>query len=1341
MASRQPPTDHVPSTSGASLPRRTFLEGAVGLSLALFTSEPAAGADHPPATSIEPGDRHRIARPSVSDPGIPRLVAQLGHSETLSSVLFSPDGKHILTASEDGTARLWEIGTGKEVQRFEGHFSILSAEISPDGKYVLTAIDDKTACLWDIVTGKEVQRFVGHSENLFSAIFSPDGKSVLTGSADGTVRLWQSSTGKEIQRFKAHPNSQSLAIFSPNGKYILTASGDKAVGLWDAATGKERRGFVGHSGRITSAIFSPDSRYILTASEDKSARLWEVGTGKEIQRFTGRLPMLSAEITPDGKSVLTASEDGIARLWNVATGKEVRRFEENASTLFWATLSPDGSTVLTANGDTAVRLWNTATGKEVRRFDRGSGFVRSAVFSSDSRYLLVGGYNTASLWEVATGKEIHQLAGQADFLSSAIFSPNGKYVLTEGKDRATCLWDIASGRKIQRFAGYFRELSKDVFSPDSQHLLTANEDNTLRLTELLTSKEIQRFVGHSAGITSAIFSPDGGYVLTVSKDLSARLWEVGTGKEIRRMEGGSHRIYAAIFSPNGKYVLTTEKILDDTRKDRVNRLWDIETGKILRQFATQASLLSVIFSPDSSQILITIDNKNVRLWDAVTGKEIQRFEGVAGFVESTAFSSDGTRVLIATGSYDDNRYTASLWEVATGKEIQRFEGHTHRINTAVFSTDGKYVLTASRDNTTRLWDAVTGIEVRRFIGHAGMVYSAVFSPDGKHVLTASWDATARLWDVATGKELGSLLSFTDGTWAVTDPEGRFDGSNEGGVTWLYWVLGLEPIELSQLKSFYYEPGLLARLFAGRPAPFPVPDFTSSSIRLWPLATIEPLKPGEKVLTVKLVNRGGGIGRVRVWVDDALLMDDARPAGFNVRMSHATLNISLDKVAALKPGQKRTIRVVVENAIGDILIQSRGVEGAYLPPQDNASTALPEFYAIVLGVSDYAEPSLHLRYAAKDATDFADALALGAKKLYGPERVHITLLTSDAKDTSGTPTRANIVAAFERVRKQAKTTDVLVVYGAGHGVALRQPERRDDLYCYLTQDAHTNIPQDLQNKALRQVCAITSEDLVTWLNPATGIKANKKVILLDTCAAGAAQQVLTAAVRELTPEEVARARAIDQLKERTAFHILMGCAADRVSYEAGEYGQGLLTYALLEGMKNTDRFIEVPGIFTYVEKRVPELAMGIGGIQKPQVASPLGSAVQIGEMGQGEREGVRLAVRKLRLLAPVFLNPEEIGDPLGLTERVELLLANESEATARARGGGGFVFIGKGKLPGAIETSSSYTVANGTATVRIALRRDSKKVAEFTVTAPAAPPEALAKTVAEAIQSACKKLTP
>ena len=212
--------------------------------------------------------------------------------------------------------------------------------------------------------------------------------------------------------------------------------------------------------------------------------------------------------------------------------------------------------------------------------------------------------------------------------------------------------------------------------------------------------------------------------------------------------------------------------------------------------------------------------------------------------------------------------------------------------------------------------------------------------------------------------------------------------------------------------------------------------------------------------------------------------------------------------------------------------------------------------------------------------------------------------------------------------------MLIVYLAGHGMAM---PGSDDVYCYLTSEARGT---DLSDPAIREQYSITSTELTDWIKK---IPALKQVMILDTCAAGAAAKKLTEH-RQISGDQI---RAIDRLKDRTGFHILMGCASDKVSFEATQYEQGLLTHALLKGMRGAalDRqeFVDVRKLFEYAADEVPQLARNIGGIQKPLIASPRGSgSFDVGQLTKEDKAKVRLAIPKPLLLRPRLTNADELA---------------------------------------------------------------------------------------------------
>jgi hypothetical protein len=307
-----------------------------------------------------------------------------------------------------------------------------------------------------------------------------------------------------------------------------------------------------------------------------------------------------------------------------------------------------------------------------------------------------------------------------------------------------------------------------------------------------------------------------------------------------------------------------------------------------------------------------------------------------------------------------------------------------------------------------------------------------------------------------------------------------------------------------------------------------------------------------------------------------------------------------------------------------------------------------------------------------------------------------------------PTRANLEKAFETARK-CRPTDVLVVYLAGHGVALQ--EGGQDVYCYLTSEARTVSRDAFRDPAVRRQYAVTSAELTEWFKK---IPALKQVLVLDTCAAGAAASKLIEH-RDVSADQI---RAIDRLRDRTGFHILMGCASDRVSYEASQYSQGLLTYCLLQGMRGArlrqGEYVDVMDLFQYAADQVPVLARNIGGIQKPLVFAPRGTSFDIGRLKEEDKKLIPLAQVRPLLLRPVLLNPDVGDDDLNLMPLLRQRLREESFVGTRGGKQAGPVYVDADEMPGAVRPSGTYTVKEKKVIVRLVLRRDGKTMASLQV---------------------------
>jgi WD40 repeat protein/DNA-binding SARP family transcriptional activator len=615
-----------------------------------------------------------------------RMRAVLPHPGQMNIARWSPGGDIILTASVDGTIKLRNALTGKELLSYDNRSMVMSAEWLDNGDRLLTLTFIGEAREWDISALRKALRsqpgaavdpglatsevrFRNTTNDWIAAMWSPSGDRIVAFAETGNrAYVTDGLTGEVLYTISgAMLQNRSPRAWSPSGERIASCSHTDGVKLWDAASGDLLLTLSDHSRDVGTVAWSPDGARLVTGGPDGQVRVWKAATGAELLSFSGHEgDVTSAAWSPDGRQFVTSGTDGRARVWDAATGAELHTLFGHVGTIGDADWSPSGEQIVTAGKNGKAIVWD----------------VEGALLT---------------------------LPGPGNYVNAVAWSPTGEQIASGFLDRAVKVWDVSTGEAVLTL-NHEGNIFDVAWSPEGERLLTAsaliftNTPGTVKVWQLASSsagdatsgEELLEFSRHTGwGVTGAAWSPDGSEVVSTGREGTAQVWDAVTGKP-RLTLRESFAMSGAAWSPDGQRIVTSNY-------DGAITVWDAVTGSVIREYRPESEWESVAWSLDGREIVAGAYTALVHMWDADTGTELRVLTGHGGVVAGLDWSPAGDRLL--TSSFDG---TARVWDMETGVELVRYDvgGYTF----AAWSPDGTRIAISSGKGTLQVFPAWQTLE-------------------------------------------------------------------------------------------------------------------------------------------------------------------------------------------------------------------------------------------------------------------------------------------------------------------------------------------------------------------------------------------------------------------------------------------------------------------------------------------------------------------------------------------------------------------------------------------------------------------------------------------------------
>ncbi|MBT6153106.1 MAG: hypothetical protein HOK71_09535 [Planctomycetaceae bacterium] len=687
---------------------------------------------------------------NLDDAATGRTVRALaGQSGKVASLAFSPDDSMLAAGSDTGIIKFWNTANGTDRLTVAGHTGAINAiDFHPKVKRIASAGTDGTVRIWRLPSTPRILK--GHAMPVAALSLTADGKLAASVGSDKSIRLWSMADGKQQKVFANQPQPLSETALSADGKQLAAGDTLGDIRVWDLAGNAAPHLLGAHVGGVSGLAFDPRGSLLYSSGFDGTVKLWKLPIAAPTVLPPHKAAVHAVAISPNGKLVASAATDGSLQIIDRSTGKLLKQIKASTTAITGVAFSADNSTIAASDGTGTVKLWNATDGTARGRIAGHAGAVQSVAFHPTlNEFATAGADGTVRRWD--TPEPFPILAGHTKPVRSLSQSPDGLKILTAAEDGSVRLWNANDGKPAATLHAGKIAVRSSAWSADGNQVATGDDTGTIQLRNPADGTELGILSGHRGAVTGLAFRAQNDILTSTGADGLLRMWKLPI-KPPQQLAKYTTAVKAIAVSNDGTLAVTG----DANKSLHVIDLAGNKETATITNLPGQAT--SVDLSPDKALIAAATNVGTVDVHGIAGGAAKFQVVGHTGSATAVAFHPQGKQ-LASVG--EDG--TLRIWNIATAPKL--LAGHAKSVTAVSVSPTGKLLATGSADNSVRLWNMANGAAVRTLSGHTAAITGLSWSADETRLASSSADKTARLWNVADGKQ---LAQFAGHAAAVND---------------------------------------------------------------------------------------------------------------------------------------------------------------------------------------------------------------------------------------------------------------------------------------------------------------------------------------------------------------------------------------------------------------------------------------------------------------------------------------------------------------------------------------------------------------------------------------------